>query len=235
MTADFGHRPLVPPRIVRDVPRLESEILERFSTAYLPDVCDAVGQLYTMDSGIRPLYQPVKRLVGLALTVKAPPGDNLTVHGALSMVQEADVLVVDWRGSDACGTGAGSLVLPIRNGLRGAVVDGGWRDIAELQALNFPVFGRGISPYSPPKRRPGEINVPVACGGVIVHAGDVIVADLEGVAVVPREYAAVVAKSLREYRSHTSADEWDAQKLEQAARERQAIFEDIVHGLGGQV
>jgi 4-hydroxy-4-methyl-2-oxoglutarate aldolase len=235
MTAEFGHRPVVPPRVIRDVPRLDHELLERFSTAYLPDVSDAVGQLYTMDSGIRPLYQPVRRLVGLALTVKAPPGDNLTLHGALSMVQEADVLVVDWRGSDACGTGAGSLVLPIGNGLRGAVVDGGWRDIAELQALDFPVFGRGISPFSPPKHRPGEINVPVACGGVVVHAGDVIVADLEGIAVVPREHAVVVAESLREYRSHTSADEWDRQHLERAARERQAIFEDMVRELGGQV
>lgn len=233
MTKDFGHRPVVPPKIVRDVPRLSNAILKRFSTAYLPDVSDAVGLLYTMDSGIRPLYQPIVRLVGLALTVKAPPGDNLTVHGALSMVQDGDVLVIDWRGSDACATGAGSLVVPMRHGLRGAVADGGWRDVAELRAINFPVFARSISPFSPPKNQPGEINVPVSCGGVVVNAGDVVVADIEGVAIVPREHAEAVAASLRDYRSHSNAGEWDLDVLEQAARERRAFFEDAVRERGG--
>lgn len=228
MMADFGHHPIVPPKVVRDVPRLPDGIVERFVTAYLPDVSDAVGQLYTMDAGIRPLYQPIRRMVGHALTVKAPPGDNLTVHGALSMAQKGDVLVIDWRGTDACATGAGSLVLPIRAGLAGAVVDGGWRDIAELQAIDFPVFGRSISPFSPPKSRPGEINVPVCCGGVVVQAGDLVVGDGEGVVVVPHEHAAAVAGSLRAYQAHRSLAEWDAAMLERAVAERRAFFEETL-------
>jgi regulator of RNase E activity RraA len=187
-----------------------------------------------MDGGIRPLYQPIRHLVGHALTVKALPGDNLTVHGALSMVQKGDVLVIDWRGTDACATGAGSLVLPIRAGLAGAVVDGGWRDLAELQAIDFPVFGRSISPFSPPKSRPGEINVPVCCGGVIVHAGDLVVADQEGVVVVPHEHAAAVAGGLRAYQAHRSLSEWDAAMLERAAAERRAFFEESLRPRSNQ-
>lgn len=231
----FGHRPVIPPKIVRDVPRSQPTVIKRFQSAYLPDVSDAVGLLYTMDAGIRPLYAPISRLVGSALTVKALPGDNLTIHGALAMVREGDVLVIDWRRTDACATGAGSLALPIRKGLRGAVVDGGWRDIAELQSIGFPVFGRSVSPFSPPKNEPGEINVPVSCGGVVVKPGDIVVGDAEGVVVVPIEYAEVVAKSLREYRPHQSISEWDADALDRAARERWTFFEDAVRERGGQV
>lgn len=233
MSSDFGHKPLVPPRVLEHAPPVPEKVLERFATAYVPDVSDAVGQIYTLDASIRPLYQPIRRLVGQALTVKAPPGDNLTVHGALAMVRPRDVLVIDWRGTDACATGAGSLALPIRSGLRGAVVDGGWRDVAELQALDFPVFGRNISAFSPPKTRPGEINVPVSCGGVVVHPGDVVVADVEGIVIVPREHAELVANSLRDYRPHTSIDEWDLDRLMQAKADRWRRFQEIVRERGG--
>jgi hypothetical protein len=113
------------------------------------------------------------------------------------MARRDDVLVVDWMGyRDGCGSGVSSLIPAIRQGLAGVVIDGCWRDVAELRQLDFPVFGRGISPYSPPKHEFGEINVPVCCGGVIVEPGDVIVADSEGVAVVPRRHATDVARSL---------------------------------------
>ena len=230
---DFGHRPALPPRVEPHAPAIASAILERFATAYLPDVSDAVGQLYTLDAGICPIYQPMRRLVGQALTVKAPPGDNLTVHGALTLVQPNDVLVIDWRGSDACATGAGSLALPIEAGLRGAVVDGGWRDIEELKALDFPVFSRSISPFSPPKQRPGEINVAISCGGVVVHPGDIVVADVEGVCIVPLLFAEVVAGSLREYVAHHSADQWDREALERARDDRAVRWREILREHGG--
>jgi regulator of RNase E activity RraA len=231
---DFGHRPVLGPRIVRNVPRLPDSVVERFRTAFVADVSDAVGQLYTMDTSIRPLYKPMKRLVGLALTVKAVPGDNLTVHGALNMAQAGDVLVVDWRGyTEGCGTGAGSMMPPISRGLAGVIVDGGWRDIIELQAIDFPIFGTAISPFSPPKSRPGEINVPVACGGVVVHAGDVIVGDEEGVVVVPRDYAKVIAESLREYSPRMSIDEWDLEQLKANAVTRGQYYEALFNARGG--
>lgn len=230
----MDHRPVIGPRIVRNVPRLPEQVVERFRTAYVPDVSDAVGRLYTMDSGIRPLYKPMPRLVGLALTVKAIPGDNLTIHGALQMVQPGDVLVVDWRGStECCGTGAGSLMSPIQRGLVGAVVDGGWRDIEEVQAAGFPLFGRSISAFSPPKDQPGEINVPVSCGGVVVDAGDIVVADEEGVVVVPRAYAEQVANALREYQPKRSVGEWDIDHLTREVERRRAYYRGIFDERGG--
>lgn len=230
----LGHRPVLGPRIVRNVPRLPDALIERFRTAFVPDVSDAVGQLYNMDTSIRPLYRPMKRLLGLALTIKMPPGDNLTVHGALNMAQAGDVLVIDWHGhTEGCGTGAGSMIPPISRGLAGAVVDGGWRDISELQGLDFPIFGKSISPFSPPKSRPGEINVPVSCGGVVVHAGDLILGDEEGVVVVPRDHAELIANSLREYSPNLTMDSWDLEKLEATAARRGEYYEAVFNARNG--
>jgi 4-hydroxy-4-methyl-2-oxoglutarate aldolase len=188
-----GHTPVLPPRWIRNVPRLEDDILESFGLYSVPDISDSVGPLYTMSPGIRPLYEPIDRLVGRALTVKAPPGDSLTVHGAISVCQPGDVLVVDGRGHvESCSGGAGMLIAPIRAGLAGIVVDGAWRDVPDLQALNFPIFGRGTCSVSRAKSQLGEINVPVCCGGVVVNAGDLIVADAEGIVVVPRDEATSV-------------------------------------------
>ena len=194
-----GHTPVLSPRWVRNVPRIEDGILESFRSFSVPDISDAVGALYTMAPGMGPLYEPIDRLVGRALTVKAPPGDSLTVHGAITQCQPGDVLVIDWRGHvDSCSGGSGMLIGPIRQGLAGVVVDGAWRDIEDLQALNFPVFGRGTCPVSRAKSQLGEINVPVSCGGVVVHPGDLIVADAEGIVVVPRTETESVLSAVRE-------------------------------------
>ena len=231
---DFGHRPVVGPVIVRNVPRPPAELVERFRAAFLADVSDAVGQLYTMESTIRPLYRPINRLVGVALTVKAPPGDNLMIHKAFSMAGAGDVLVIDSRGyTEACGSGAGSLTPAISRGLAGVVVDGAWRDVSELQAIDFPIYGKGISAFSPPKARPGEINVPVHCGGVIVHPGDVVLADEEGVVVVPSAFAEAVVNSLRTYTSPRSLDEWDLDRIARNAAARDAYFEEVFKARGG--
>jgi regulator of RNase E activity RraA len=201
-----GHVPALPPRWVRNVPRLEDEVVESFRELLVPDISDAVGPLYTMSPGIRPLYEPVSRLVGRALTVKAPPGDGLTVHGALTLCQPGDVLVIDWRGHvESCGGGSHMLAAPIRAGLAGVVVDGAWRDVPDLQALDFPVFGRGTCPVSRPRTQLGEINVPVCCGGVVVNAGDLIVADAEGIVVVPRTEAVTVREHVRQRSLKASA------------------------------
>jgi regulator of RNase E activity RraA len=230
----FHKRPVIPPTIVRDIARPPGELVERLGKASVGDISDKVGQLYTMDSGIRPLYQPIPRLVGVALTVKLPPGDNLMVQLALNMARAGDVLVVDWRGySEACGTGASSMTPAIERGLAGVVIDGAWRDLNELQALGVPVFGRGISPYSPPKARPGEINVPVCCGGVIVCPGDIIVCDAEGCVVVPRAHAQTVADAVPAYRLNTTLDEWRAARAGGRFADMQRGYEEVFLAHGG--
>jgi 4-hydroxy-4-methyl-2-oxoglutarate aldolase len=193
-----GHVPVLPPRWVRKVPRVGDDVLDAFRDLLVPDISDAVGSLYTMSAGMRPLYEPIDRLVGRALTVKAPPGDSLTIHGAISVCEPGDVLVVDWRGHvESCSGGSGMLIAPIRAGLAGIVVDGAWRDVPDLQVLNFPIFGRGTCSVSRAKSQLGEINVAVSCGGVVVNAGDIIVADAEGIVVVPRDDAALVLEHVR--------------------------------------
>lgn len=194
-----GHTPVLPPKWVRNVPRVDDSVLESFRDFPVPDISDAVGALYTMSPAIRPLYEPIGRLVGRALTVKAPAGDSLTIHGAITQCQPGDVLVIDWRGHlESCSGGSGMLMGPIRQGLAGIVIDGAWRDIPDLQALGFPIFGRGTSSVSRAKTQLGEINVPVSCGGVVVNAGDVIVADAEGIVVVPRTQTDTVLQHVRE-------------------------------------
>jgi 4-hydroxy-4-methyl-2-oxoglutarate aldolase len=194
-----GHTPVLRPKWVRNVPRIDDSVLESFRHFSVPDISDAVGALYTMSPGMRPLYEPIDRLVGRALTVKAPPGDSLTIHGAITQCQPGDILVIDWRGHvESCSGGSGMLITPIRQGLGGIVVDGAWRDIPDLQALSFPIFGRGTCSVSRAKSQLGEINVPICCGGVVVNAGDVIVADVEGIVVVPRTETDAVVEHVRQ-------------------------------------
>jgi len=184
---DHVHVPAVPPRIGPRRARPPADLLAALRGVPAAEVSDVVGRLYTMHPRIRPLYEPVRRAVGVALTVKAYPGDNLAVHGGLSLVRPDDVLVVSWSGyADGCGSGAESLQVPISNGLQAVVIDGAWRDLEDLQRQDFPVFGRGSAAFSPTKREPGELNVPVECGDVVVEEGDVVVADGEAVVIVPR-------------------------------------------------
>lgn len=217
-----GYIPVVPPRVGALPDRVDQASLELLSSVPVADVSDAVGRLYTMHPRIRPLYEPIPRTVGLALTVKAVPGDNLAIHGALGMAREQDVVVVDWLGyTEGCGSGALSLMGPVARGLRGIVIDGGWRDAAELKAHGFAVFGRGEATFSPAKNEPGEVNVPVCCGGVIVEPGDVVVADSAGVAVIPRRNLDEVLRSLIGRRQQPRANPATAyQRFEEAFESR---------------
>ena len=130
--------------------------------------------------------------------MKAPPGDNWAIYGGLSRAFAGSVLVVDWRGHVAsCGGGAKALLPAIARGLAGLVIDGAWRDVEEIAASGFPLCGRGTSAFSSSKRELGEVDVPVSCGGVVVEPGDVVVADADGGAVVPRRHAVDIAALLR--------------------------------------
>jgi regulator of RNase E activity RraA len=218
-TVRLGHHPVIPSRLGERPPDVPGETVEQFRGVAVPDLSDAVGRLYTMDSGIRPLYAGMPRLLGRAVTVKAPPGDNWAVHAGLSRCGEGDILIVDWRGwVEGCGSGALTAVLAMRRGLAGIVVDGAWRDIEDLRQVGLPVMGRGISPFSPAKQELGEVDVPVCCGGVVVEPGDVVIGDAEGVVVVRREWASLVADGVK--RSPAMAQVNDEIPEETAARIR---------------
>lgn len=237
---DFsGKYPLVTFRIREDFPRPKPEHVARFENVFVPDVSDLVGRMYTMDDSIKPFYSPMPRVFGPALTVKCPPGDNAAMKKALYLVKPGDVIVIDAQGfTDWCLGGFGMLVRSIRErGLKGLIVNGAYRDVTQAREANFPIFAKGVAPWSGPKRGPGEINVPVCCGGVIVHPGDVVVGDEDGIAVVPRDYVDVVGEKLAATELKPNLDAWSAEYtqnteaaqaeyLDQMLRDRNAVFLD---------
>jgi RraA family protein len=171
------------------------EALGRFET---PAISDLMNRLYAVHCDIRPVTDPGLRIVGPACTVKVYPGDNLMVHKSLDVAQPGDILVID---TSASGTTAvlGDLVSTKarHRGIAGIVVDGLVRDLPGIRALaDLPVFARGVTPIGPLHRGPGEINHPVCIGGVVVHPGDVIVGDLNGVVVVPLDIAEELVERL---------------------------------------
>jgi 4-hydroxy-4-methyl-2-oxoglutarate aldolase len=217
-------------RVVTNVPRAPKALVDAFKDCPTTDIADVVTKMFTMSSAIRPLYEPIKRIAGSAVTVRVPPGDNLMVHAALSYAGDGDVIVVDARGeTEYCLGGALMGGIAQHNGVRGFVLDGAYRDGYELRKIGFPVFGRGLQPRPPRKLGPGEINTVIECGGVPVHPGDVVVADEEGVAVIPLEYAEAVLDKVRQ-RGRTDSSRWgDLTKWE---TEHRTNYEKLIKDLG---
>jgi regulator of RNase E activity RraA len=178
-------------RIELDVKRPSPDTVTGLGAFETPAISDLMNRLYTMAPTIRNLTDDELGILGTACTVKVYPGDNLMVHKALDVAQPGDVIVIDTSGSTMTAVLGDLISTKARHrGIAGFVVDGLVRDLAGIRALgDFPVFGRGVTPIGPLHRGPGEINHPISSGGVVVHPGDVIVGDLNGVVVVPREIA----------------------------------------------
>jgi len=140
------------------------------------------------------------------------PGDNLMVHKSLDVAEPGDVVIVDAGGSTLTAV-LGDLVCTKakHRGIQGFVVDGLIRDLPNIQALDFPVFGRGTTPIGPLHRGPGEINYSICCGNVVVNPGDIIVGDAMGVVIVPQTIAADLLSRLRSHES-ANADYFEAVK-----------------------
>jgi 4-hydroxy-4-methyl-2-oxoglutarate aldolase len=170
-----------------------SDLFAAFGEAASSQVADAMSRLGAMDAGIRCLW-PGPRIIGAAVTVWCHAGDNVMYHKALSLAQPGDVLVINTQGSGNAGFGELLASSAAKIGVRAVIVDGMVRDIEALEAMRMPVWARGLSPSGCNKDGAGEVGAIIACGGVAVRPGDVIVADRDGVAVVPLEDAAEVAR-----------------------------------------
>ena len=155
---------------------------QRISPTTLADV---LGREHVLDGGIRPLWSPVPRVAGPAFTVRCPPGDNLMLHAAVHRADPGSVIVVQAGDVDYAVSGGNVCAVAQRRGIAAFVVDGVIRDIAEVRAMGFPVFARGVMPIPGAKNVVAPLNEPVRCGGVTVGARDVVVADEEGIVVVP--------------------------------------------------
>jgi RraA family protein len=186
-------------RLRMEFERPDPEVVAGFGEFETPAISDLMNRLYSMKNQIRPMTDPRLRILGPACTVKCYPGDNLMVHKSLDIASPGDVLVVDSSGSEMTAVLGDLVSTKARHrGIAGVVVDGLIRDLPAILALgDFPVFARGVTPLGPLHRGPGEVNLPISAGGVVVNPGDVIVGDLNGVVVVPRDIAPELLERLR--------------------------------------
>ena len=173
-------------RVVVNIPRAPSTHVDALSMLGVSTVHEAIGKRGLLGPDLRPIW-PGARIAGSAVTVECPPGDNLMVHVAVEQAQPGDVLVL--VATEPCTHGyLGELLATslLTRGVRGLITDTGVRDVAELRELGFPVWSRAVSAQGTSKYRAGRVNVPVVVGGQVVHPGDVVVADDDGVLCVPR-------------------------------------------------
>ncbi|MFE4859988.1 RraA family protein [Streptomyces sp. NPDC056670] len=173
-------------------------------------LADIVGRPQVMDIGIRPLWSPMPRVAGPAFTVRCPAGDNLMLHAAIYRAEPGSVIVVESGDLDYALAGGNVCAVAQRRGVAAFVVDGVIRDLAEVREAGFPVFARGVIPIPGTKKAVAPLNEPVRCGGVLAHAGDVVVADEEGIVVTPRAQAEQVLLDARRKLAKEAAESLDA-------------------------
>jgi regulator of RNase E activity RraA len=186
-------------RIRTHIERPDPGVIAGFADFDTPSVSDLMNRLYALSPAIRNLTSPGLRLLGPAVTVRCYPGDNLMVHKSLDIARPGDIVIVDAGGSEMTAVLGDLVSTKARHrGISGFLVDGLIRDLPGILALeDFPVFARGVTPIGPLHRGPGEINYPVSVGGIVVHPGDLVLGDLSGIVVVPRDSAPEVLQRLR--------------------------------------
>lgn len=219
-------------RIFSNISRPPKALIEGFSGIPVANIADNMNRMSCMDAKIRPIND--MPLLGPAFTVKVRPGDNLMLHRALDLAEPGDIVVVDAQG-DLTNAIMGELMSlwAKQRGIGGFIIDGAIRDIGALKRMGLPIYAAGVTPAGPYKDGPGEINVPISCGGVVVQPGDILVGDEDGIVVInPRDAEELLEKSRAKSRTEIQIMKdianmsWDRTWVERDLAERGVVVEN---------